>query len=101
MNYDNLLNDLQKFMMIIPDNILSECVDGIIVNRKDRRKYKTLESKIEAIIHNKPCRVKLIDAIYNKYDGAKNIGSELSYNDIISSINENNCIPQIIYTLHN
>ncbi len=100
MNYDNLLNDLQKFMMIIPDNILSECVDGIIVNRKDRRKYKTLESKIEAIIHNKPCRVKLIDAIYNKYDGAKNIGSELSYNDIISSINENNCIPQIIYTLH-
>ena len=86
--------------MIIPDNILSECVDGIIVNRKDRRKYKTLESKIEAIIHNKPCRVKLIDAIYNKYDGAKNIGSELSYNDIISSINENNCIPQIIYTLH-
>lgn len=100
MNYDNLLNDLQKFMMIIPDNILSECVDGIIVNRKDRRKYKTLESKIEAIIHNKPCRVKLIDAIYNKYDGAKNIGSELTYNDIISSINENNCIPQIIYTLH-
>lgn len=24
----------------------------------------------------------------------------MSYNDIISSINENNCIPQIIYTLH-
>lgn len=100
MNYDNLLKDLQKFIMIIPEDVLSECVDDIIVNRKDRRKYKTLESKIEAIIHNMPCRVKLIEALYNKYDDAKNIDSDLSYNDIISSINENNCIPQIIYTLH-
>ena len=68
MNYDNLLKDLQKFIMIIPEDVLSECVDDIIVNRKERRKYKTLESKIDAIIHNMTCRVKLIETIYKKYD---------------------------------
>ena len=104
MNQDYCLNELLKFILLIPEDVLLECVNNInFANRIDRRKVektKALEGKIKEIINNMPYRVQLIENIYEKYDVAQNIDDSMPYEDIISSINADNCIPQIIYTLH-
>ncbi len=59
------VNELLMFLKLIPENILSDCVDNIdFSNRSERRKYeklKSLGSKIKALLHNKRYRIEMIE----------------------------------------
>lgn len=103
MNHEQLLNELFKFIKLIPDDILSECIERIeYPNRTERRKYdkyKSADSKIQAFLQNMTFRVQLIENLYNRYsDGTDS--EVLSYDDILSSINSTNCISQTLFMLH-
>lgn len=103
MKHEQLLNELFKFIKLIPDNILFECVESIdYPNRTEQRKYdkyKSLDSKIQAFLLNMPFRVQLIENLYTRFSDSSDFES-LSYDDILSSINSTNCISKILFMLH-
>ena len=93
MKYEELLNELFKFIKLIPDNILSECIESVeYPNRTERRKYdkyKSLDSKIQAILKNMPLRVQLIENLYTQYSDSTDLET-LDYDEILSSIDFHN-----------
>lgn len=103
MKREQLLNDLQKFIKLVPESILHECVGGIgFSNRSERRKfekYRSLDSKIEALVQNKNYRINLIEQLYSKYGDLQDDDS-LTYDEVISTINATNFMPKILYILH-
>lgn len=103
MKHEQLLNELFKFIKLIPDNILSECIESIeYPNRTERRKYdkyKSLDSKIQAFLQNMPFRVQLIENLYTRYSDSTD-SETLCYDDILSSIKSTNCISKILFILH-
>ena len=103
MKYEELLNELFKFIKLIPDNILSECIESVeYPNRTERRKYdkyKSLDSKIQAILKNMPLRVQLIENLYTQYSDSTD-SETLDYDEILSSIDFHNCISKILFMLH-
>lgn len=103
MKYEQLLNELFKFIKLIPDEILSACVERIeYPNRTERRKYdkyKSLDSKIQAFLKNMPFRVQLIENLYSQY-GDSDDSETLSYDEVLSSITATNCVSKILFMLH-
>lgn len=103
MKHEYLLNELFKFIKLIPDNILSECIESIeYPNRPERRKYdkyKSLDSKIQAFLGSMPFRVQLIKNLYSRYKDSADYET-LDYDEILSSINSTNCISKILFMLH-
>ena len=103
MKHEQLLNELFKFIKLIPDNILSECIESVeYPNRTERRKYdkyKSLDSKIQAFLQNMPFRVQLIENLYARYSDSTD-SETLSYDEILSAINSTNCISKILLMLH-
>lgn len=103
MKHDQFHNELFKFIKLIPDNILSESIEGIkYLNREERRRYdpyKSLDSKIQAFLQNKPFRVQLIENLYIRYIDSTD-SETLGYDEILSSINSTNCISKTLFMLH-
>ena len=103
MKHEQLLNELFKFIKLIPDDTLSECIERIeYPNRTERRKYdkyKSLDSKIQAFLKNMPFRVQLIENLYSQY-GDSDDSEILSYDEILSSITATNCVSKILFMLH-
>lgn len=104
MNHDQLINELYKFVKMLPSTLLSKCVGGISFrNRDERRKYekiKSLETKIETMLRDTHCRISLIEKIHFEYNKDIVFDEGVSYEEIISSIDEDNCMSKIIYVLH-
>lgn len=103
MKYEQLFNDLFRFIKFIPVDTLHECVESIeYPNRSERRKYdkyKSLDNKIQAFLRNTFFRVQLIENLYARY--SDNSDSEtLGYDDILYSINSTNYISKILLMLH-
>lgn len=103
MKHEQLLNELFKFIKLIPDNVLSECIESVeYPNRTERRKYdkyKSLDSKIQSFLQNMPLRVQLIENLYTRYSDSTD-SETLSYDEILSAINSTNCISKILLMLH-
>lgn len=98
-----LLDELLKFIKLIPENIVYECINSIdFINRSERRKYeknKSLDSKIQFLLRNTSFRVGLIEKLYNIYkDDADS--ALVSYDDVLSSINSTNYMSKSLYMLH-
>lgn len=98
-----LLDELLKFIKLIPENIVYECINSIdFINRSERRKYeknKSLDSKIQFLLRNTSFRVGLIEKLYNIYKDDTD-SKLISYDDILSSINSTNYMPKSLYMLH-
>lgn len=103
MKYEQFLNEVFKFIKLIPENILYECINSIdFINRSERRKYekiKSLDSKIQAILKNTPFRIQLIEKLYCVYKNEED-SKLISYDDILASINSTNYISKSLYMLH-
>ncbi|OUP74840.1 hypothetical protein B5F08_11740 [Anaeromassilibacillus sp. An172] len=103
MKNEQHLNELFKFIKLIPENILQECIISInFSNRSERRKYeriKSLDNKIQILLSTICFRNELIEKLYNVYKD--DIVSDLiSYDEILSSINSTNYISKILYMLY-
>lgn len=103
MKHEVLLDELLKFIKLIPENIVYECINSInFINRNERRKYeknKSLDSKLQFLLRNTSFRVGLIEKLYNIYkDDADS--ALVSYDDVLSSINSTNYMPKSLYMLH-
>ena len=102
MKHETLLNELFRFIKLMPEEILSECVNSIDYrNRSERRKYekiKSLDNKIEALLQSVHCRVELIENLYHTCGIQE--ADDITYDEMISSINASNCISKILYILH-
>ena len=98
-----LLDELLKFIKLIPENIVYECINSIdFINRSERRKYeknKSLDSKLQFLLRNTSFRVGLIEKLYNIYKDDTD-SKLISYDDILSSINSTNYMPKSLYMLH-
>lgn len=104
MKHEQLISELYKFIKMLPNNILSKGVDSISYrNRNERRKYdkiKSLESKIEAMLHDTYFRVSLIEKVHFEYNRGVVFDCNETYEDILESINLENSISKIIYVLY-
>ena len=104
MKQDQLIRELHKFIKLLPNSLLSRCVDSISFrNRDERRKYdkiKSLETKIETMLRDMYFRVSLIDKIHFEYNSGVVFDDSETYEEILNSINEENCISKIIYVLY-
>lgn len=112
MKQERLLNELFKFIRLIPEEILSECVGQVTLRtREERRKYekiRSLDGKIKFLIKN--ARTDFIGNIYSKFEedqtgegqaGEDQAGEDQdTYEDVMRSINADNCISKILYILH-
>lgn len=98
------MDDLIKFIKLIPDSILLESIEKInYSNRTERRKYeriKPLDNKINAILSKIQYRVELIEILYQKYNTDNANSEALTYDEILSSIEANNCIDKTLLMLH-
>lgn len=103
MKHEQLLDELLKFIKLIPENIVYECINSIdFINRSERRKYeknKSLDSKIQFLLRNTTFRVELIEKLYNIYKDDADF-KLISYDDILSSINSTNYMSKSLYMLH-
>ncbi|MBE6686182.1 MAG: hypothetical protein E7591_03025 [Ruminococcaceae bacterium] len=104
MKVEQLLNDLCKFLKMLPHPILLECIDNItFINRNERRKYeriKNLDNKIDALVQDVRFRVKLIENIHQNYNQNIQFSGDVLYEDLLASINSENCMSVIVYILY-
>lgn len=103
MNHELQMNQLFKFLRMLPEELLLDSIAKINYrNRNERRQYekiKSLESKIRELLKEMHCRVSLVENIYAQYKESYTFDDSLSYENILSLFNAENCIPMTVYML--
>ncbi len=104
MKQEQQLKQLFKFIKLLPEEFLIDCINYIdLPNRNERRKFeklKTTNDKIDFILRDTNNRVELIKNLYSKYSNAVDLDDNSTYQDILASINGINCIPYVLYMLY-
>ena len=104
MKHEQIISELYKFIKMLPNDILSKGVDSVSFrNRDERRKYdkmKSVENKIEAMLRDTYFRVSLIEKIHFEYNSGIVFDGNETYENVLNSINPENCISKIIYVLY-
>lgn len=99
-----LINNLCKFIKLLPEDILAKSIDKIdFRNRSERRKFeriKNLQTKTENLLKETYYRVQLVESIYLAYCNNQFEHESTDYNEILKTINSENYMSKIIYILH-
>lgn len=102
------MNDAEKrfekviqFYQSLPDSLLQEVLKRLNINRDLRRslsKIKSMDKKIERLLLSRTARIPFVDAAYQAIKDKLSIDlSSASYDDIISSITDENKLYVVIF----
>lgn len=104
MQIDDKINELYKFLKLIPSSIIALCMTSIdFINRDDRRKIekiKNYDEKLRKILDYMPYRIQLIKSLHSEYNSDFIVSENLSYDNLLSLMNESNAIKISLYIFY-
>lgn len=94
-----------SFFQKLPNQTVEKCLDQMsdLFNRDYRRgieKEKTLDSKVDWILHMPNYRTKFIELLCQEYKTDDDFDDSLPYDSIVNSATEQNCIPVLLHLFY-